>query len=436
MICQLGDDLLLQILIRLPDPGFACRCKSVCKRWSSLISSLCFNRRFVYHHQSINQLPMPEDPNELQSTVWSFLQRIPIRYVRVPPMPPFRYVRDAPLRVLDCFRDLLLCGFWDIYGDNNELGRSYLVCNLFTKQWIALPLAPKKPVGYKEDVGRLVCEPCDPKKFDLGDDKAFVYSSEYRFKVVCYYQHMQSTKLDVFCSESGGWTQEAIVLSGYLRCGNKSVVSCNGELFWSHHKIKELEVGRINRLVAAFNPFRRDIRPTAIDVSAFAAKPWWVISVSQGALHVIAFEDNAVPVRRLSVWRLEVDRKSWRKLCEGLLNEKTSRCGNYEVESCSHQLCLHPYKPEVVLFNWRAGEKTNAILSWDLHREEVELFAELEGGPAVSRFMVFQPRVHCWPTPIPRYEELRGMYDGSYNFCAQSANKAAVTPSLLPSIMR
>ncbi|CAI0546799.1 unnamed protein product [Linum tenue] len=160
--------VLVEILIRLPDPRFACRCKSVCKRWSSLISSLCFNRRFVYHHQSINQLPMPEDPNELQSTIWSFLQRIPLRHVRVPPMPPFRYVRDAPLRVLDCFRDLLLCGFWDIYGDNNELGRSYLVCNLFTKQWVALPLAPEKPVGYREDVGSQKISKSEEGQFVMG----------------------------------------------------------------------------------------------------------------------------------------------------------------------------------------------------------------------------------------------------------------------------
>ncbi|CAN0909726.1 hypothetical protein LINGRAHAP2_LOCUS25926 [Linum grandiflorum] len=50
-ISKLGDDLLVEILIRsFPDPKSACRCKAVCKQWSSLISSPSFNRRFVSHY--------------------------------------------------------------------------------------------------------------------------------------------------------------------------------------------------------------------------------------------------------------------------------------------------------------------------------------------------------------------------------------------------
>ncbi|CAL1361853.1 unnamed protein product [Linum trigynum] len=46
------DDLLLEILIRLPDPITAWRCKPVCKHWNSLVSTRYFKRRFVSHHQS------------------------------------------------------------------------------------------------------------------------------------------------------------------------------------------------------------------------------------------------------------------------------------------------------------------------------------------------------------------------------------------------
>ncbi|CAL1409520.1 unnamed protein product [Linum trigynum] len=38
-ISKLGDDLLVAILIRLPNARSAFLCKSVCKRWSSLIST-------------------------------------------------------------------------------------------------------------------------------------------------------------------------------------------------------------------------------------------------------------------------------------------------------------------------------------------------------------------------------------------------------------
>ncbi|CAI0546825.1 unnamed protein product [Linum tenue] len=399
MISQLGDDLLVQILIRLPDPRPACRCKSVCKRWNSLISTPSFNRRFVHHHRSSNHhLPLPDDPNELQSTIRR-LGFLPRAYV----------LND--LRVLDCFKDLVLCGFWDLYNNNDIPGRSYLICNPFTKQWVALPLAPKKRIGYEQAVARLVCEPRNPKKLYLGDndEPAFVYSSEYRFRVVCIYQVGSSTELDLFFSETWKWRREVLSLRDCVRSGNKSVVSssCNGELFWSYHKLEDLkQLGRVHYSVAAFDPFRFDAgrRPASIDVSAFAAKPCWVISVSQGALHVIAFEGRGageVVGWRLSVWRLEEDRRSWRKLCEGLVSKKTTRCGKYRVERCDVELCLHPSKPGVVLFNWLDGDRdANAILSWDLRRKEVELFAELEGGPGVCRFMVFQPRVHCWPTSI------------------------------------
>ncbi|CAL1406430.1 unnamed protein product [Linum trigynum] len=141
MMGKLGDDLLVEILIRLPNPRSACRCKSVCRRWNSLISSLCFNRRFVSHHQTmeLHIPPMPGNPNELLGTILSFL----------PPMP-------YTLKVLDCVKDMVLCGFWDLDCDNGELGRSYLVCNPFTKQWVALPLAPEKSDGYKAPVARFL----------------------------------------------------------------------------------------------------------------------------------------------------------------------------------------------------------------------------------------------------------------------------------------
>ncbi|CAI0416948.1 unnamed protein product, partial [Linum tenue] len=130
----LGEDLLVEILIRgLPNPRSACRGKLVCKLWSSLISNPRFNRNFVSYHQITNQLnhpPMPSDPYELHLIIRNFL----------PPMP--KQVSDT-ITVLDCNQDLVLCGFWDVDPYQvRERSRSYLVCNPFTKQWIALPLAP------------------------------------------------------------------------------------------------------------------------------------------------------------------------------------------------------------------------------------------------------------------------------------------------------
>ncbi|CAI0546602.1 unnamed protein product [Linum tenue] len=62
-IGRLGDDdLLVEILIRLPDPRSAFRCKSICKRWNSLISAPYFSRRFLSHHRALSAAAAAEPP--------------------------------------------------------------------------------------------------------------------------------------------------------------------------------------------------------------------------------------------------------------------------------------------------------------------------------------------------------------------------------------
>ncbi|CAI0421088.1 unnamed protein product [Linum tenue] len=146
-ISKLGDDLLTEILVRgFPNPRSACRSRAVCKQWRSLISDPCFGRRFLSYHQSMNTHPQLLHSTDKESALLSFI-----------PWPAdcasdieYELTRFA---VFDCFKDLLLCGFW---------------------------------------------EPGD--------------GSEYRFRVVCIYQDVNSMKLDVFSSESGEWTKEALVL--------------------------------------------------------------------------------------------------------------------------------------------------------------------------------------------------------------------------------
>ncbi|CAL1409662.1 unnamed protein product [Linum trigynum] len=422
-INKLGDDLLVEILIRgLPNPRSACSSKLVCKRWSSLISGPRFNRRFVSRGRETNP-PMPDDPLELLGIIRGFL----------PPMP--HGVVDT-LRVLDCNKDLVLCGFWDLGEDyeKDERSRSYLVCNPFTKQWIALPLAPRKPCrgSYREQAG-LVCEPSISHKLDLGDDdgEAFVYF-EYRFRVVrTYIDVFVGSKIDVFCSETGEWAKEALV------CRNEfilqSLVSCNEELFWAYDKDPDVR----KFWVARFNPFRLDMPPASIDPPAlFSVERKWSVYVSQGALHFLLLENETIPVR-FTVWRLEEeegdDQYRWGKQFERSLSE-TSKCCDYDIvgDGC-RPLGLHPHKPEIAFFRCNAGKNKNAILCYDDSAREAELkvFGELAGLPDGHGLRVFQPRVCCWPTPIPRYRELQGVYDGSYSFWFQTQSKAK-TPPLPP----
>uniref|UniRef100_A0A2N9J502 F-box domain-containing protein n=1 Tax=Fagus sylvatica TaxID=28930 RepID=A0A2N9J502_FAGSY len=48
-IDELPDDLLCEILKRLPSSQWVLQCKSVSKRWYSLISDPCFIRSFIHH---------------------------------------------------------------------------------------------------------------------------------------------------------------------------------------------------------------------------------------------------------------------------------------------------------------------------------------------------------------------------------------------------
>ncbi|CAI0453103.1 unnamed protein product [Linum tenue] len=330
---------------------------------------------------------------------------------------------QSRLRVLDCNKDLVLCGFLDLARLSEESSRAYLVCNPFSKQWVALPLAPRKYAYYDSPAARLVCEPRARIKLDLGDDQSFIYS-EHRFRVVCIYQaRVENTiKLDVFCSESGEWSKEAFVFDSCDKIGPRSVISCNGELFLKYCASR---ANNMPNLVAGFNPFCLDMPPTSIDVSPFLMEAPWFISNSQDALHVIALENRTLPVRA-SVWRLEEDRKSWRKECEGLVN-RTSLRRRYDVERCCEPF-LHPDKPELVFFSRVADKSRNALMCCDLGWEEPTLFAKLERQSDAHHLQVFLPRFSCWATPIPSYKQLQGMCGGS-SFCHESSNDAEC-PSL------
>ncbi|CAI0546098.1 unnamed protein product [Linum tenue] len=396
------DDLLLEILIRLPDPGTALRCKPVCKRWSSLISSPYFNRRFISHHQSKNAEGPPGEPSSL-------LSFIPL---------PNEEIRRRSI-IFDCFKDLLLCGFTERGDYNGELARLYLVCNWFTKQWIALPLAPERtesPLGF---VARLVCEPCRNSNhtLELGDGQVFVYSAEYRFRVVYAYQEMRAavTKLDVFCSESGKWTKEALVLDGYGKNLRQNMISLNGKLWWSY--LKQGETG-----IVAVNPFCPHITPIINNASGvLVASSKCNIAVSQGALYILVLEENEISPD-VNVWSLEKDGKSWGIQYKVFLN--SSRFKDLQVSEC--YICdLHPEKPEIVFLELFNLVHHLGIFTFNLTSGELEFaFDRLY----IPHFMVLhiQPKVSYWPTPIPRYEELQGIYDGSYNCLVQSREATIV----------
>ncbi|CAI0403643.1 unnamed protein product [Linum tenue] len=76
LFSKLDVDLLLEVLIRLPDPRSAVRCKPVCKLWNSLLPAPYFSPRFLSHHPisfAGEPKPPPLTPSELRELILSFL---------------------------------------------------------------------------------------------------------------------------------------------------------------------------------------------------------------------------------------------------------------------------------------------------------------------------------------------------------------------------
>ncbi|CAL1362986.1 unnamed protein product [Linum trigynum] len=377
-----------------------------------------------YHLQSPFHCSSPEKVPT--SSAVSSLTRPPVD-TQLSPVP-----NEAlpALRAFDCFKDLLLCGFADLFG---ELGRSYLICNPFTNQWIALPLAPKQPEGgYNGSAVVLACQPrtTSSSKYNfvqqLGDEAepepAFVYS-EYRFRVVCHFQCCDNMMLYVFCSESRKWTK--VFFKHAVKRAWTNVTWWNGRMFWMH-----LHYISLCKKLAAYDPFRLDIAPEFMHVPSILwsalCKGCGNFSVSQGAFHIVILEVESVgdfSRDALTVWRLEEDTGNWNLQYELVLKTTTSSSsslwGDYELNKCS-VLDLHPEKPEVVFFKYL----NDCVFSCNLRTGtgEPEFFSAVNLKCYEPGWRALHPRVSCWPTPIPSYEDLRGMYDGSYDCWVQSSS--------------
>ncbi|CAL1405025.1 unnamed protein product [Linum trigynum] len=416
IISTLGDDedLLVEILIRLPGSKSALQCKSVCRRWNALISAPYFSLRFVSHHQSLSA-----DESEQPVLTISQVRRLISSFL------PFPYGTESRFSVLDSVKDLLLLGFWDRETSDQELRRTHLVCNPFTKQWVALPLAPKMAARYSRYrwVVKLVCEPLD------------------EFRVVRMYNPMTTVrggraKVDVyiFCSRSRRWTKSVLTLDANLMCWGctayERVVSTNGKFYWL--------IGTLVRgVVVKWDPFCRDYGTTfpmllegcQLDSQMRCYGPW----ISEGAVHIVC-KETSMSSMLLSVWRLVEDGKGggcWRKEYEVLWSNDLSCTrkssdggGSSEIETLDlrfdRAVGMHPEKPEIVfLLAFHSNPRDSAILSWNFRNSELE-FVTYQDDDEPKHFIpqdekVFQPRVGFWPSLIASCEKLRNVYNGSYS---------------------
>ncbi|CAI0501123.1 unnamed protein product [Linum tenue] len=387
-ISSLDDNLIFEILTRLSNPRSVLRCKSVCKRWNSLISTPDFLPDFLRRiatHGSEDEFPLLF-PQSQQETM-GFLP-IPDKY-----RPRFR--------VLASCHDLILCGL----TTRDYVENWFYVCNPFTKQWVILPLAPNRGEALRSQrimVG-FVCQPCYSY---CGFKDQVLIDSQFKFRVVILYENGGA----VFCSESGKWVdrfnhfQEGY---GHFVTSDSHITlpSFDGKVYWKDDDSRQL---------VGFDPFDIGGVVETIDFSElYSHSPQLVcrfdIGVSKGSLHMIVaeqLEGDDSSVDGLSVWRLE-GKKNWKlenrmslRSILGRFNlQKNNRGGLMNSLEVKGVLGMHPSKPEIVYLAYANFGACYAV-SCNFKSEELELCGT---STLESRFCwnVFQPEVPFWPTPVP-----------------------------------
>lgn len=175
---RFNDEMLLQILCCLPLKS-AVACKSVCKRWLSIISSQCFVRCFISRH------------NRHHKQQYYLVLRAAGRYILLSselPNPDISFSflpsssssstnssRASSFDILASSDDLLLCSKTEEL-DGNSI---YLICNPFTKGWL-FELPPPPPSTSDHSFGFT----CKPYYKVNGDREAVMVNSSCRFRVV------------------------------------------------------------------------------------------------------------------------------------------------------------------------------------------------------------------------------------------------------------
>ncbi|KAM3380362.1 hypothetical protein P3S68_005935 [Capsicum galapagoense] len=183
------DQVLHEILIRLPTNKEATRCKLVCKRWFSLLSS----DHFFLHAEGLSRLT------------------VDLRFLYA-----YRSI-DHTISLAASSGDLIL-----LDGRNHPAWNYYYICNIITRQWFALPPAHSETRGgYGESVGFLY-EPLD------NDDRCSNYVV-LRFSPYGYYREGNARfDVQIFSSHKGTWTRSLVTSPRLFNCPDFRLLLVDG----------------------------------------------------------------------------------------------------------------------------------------------------------------------------------------------------------------
>ncbi|XP_050243782.1 F-box protein At5g07610-like isoform X1 [Quercus robur] len=418
---ELPDAILFEILYRLPC-RWALQCKSVSKRWCSVISHPLFVRNamlhrlpfsksntdpftlVLYHAKKILALPFDEDcggvgDGDGDGDGLDFLNFLPcIEFAR----------KNYPFCVEASFNDLLLIRS-EVLPIVNSGFTEYYICNPITKQWIILPRLPYQ--GYRGIV--LVGFICIPDSCDK--EQGCITNAHYSYRVVRIYSPTQSNstqiRMQIFSSDTGEWCDSLVSSprgfnSLFGTPQHAGVVACNGVLHWVD------ENDRMIRGFVVFDPFNNAQGCRYIDPPIDLSLGEWVsFGVFQGRLRI--FQDSSLQYSRsFSVWELEDynNAGTWCLKYKIYFKDMVSEYSDLlkmakEKISTGSLLAFHPNVGEFVFLQFR-----KCIVLCNMRTRVLTMAGRLEkllpcksiyssnSIPAKYVFLVGQP---SWPTPVP-----------------------------------
>ncbi|KAJ4831231.1 hypothetical protein Tsubulata_028247 [Turnera subulata] len=420
------DDLLVEVLVRLPSPKLVFQCILVCKRWRSIITSSDFVRRFIisrhHHHHIKNNITAPHDRDHHHHIHDNFpFSKFICSHASYPGLPEIwtpktqlqlnqNYYSSALFRrsvldfsfiplekkeqsfyILAVFNDLVLCA---IRGNSNKSGldQCYL-CNPSTKKWVGLP--PRYGCALRG--AGLICEPyyCyDGRGGARGEGEGgynnIKVNEQYRYRVVLINyssRSISSPLLDMYSSETGKWsTILHSEISGYTNpggCCRSNTVVYKGKLYW------------FNAVdIVAFDPFHPE-KSCCIKLPTDCGiyqdyRQRFCLGLCRGFLRMIKVRSTFQNTVSVTVWELKDDRSGGWSL----------ECNNVELELFMEKapvgfFTCHPTDPNLVYLVCRGSR---IVFSYHLQTGELEEAYKLPGKwHEVISFPFVLP---LWPTPI------------------------------------
>lgn len=406
----LPDESLLEILCRLPCSKSAIQCKSVCKRWASLISCPFFIGLFTADKKR-KQLQLfctllRAYPSRGKKDTWSGLTM----YLR----DPVFKLKKLSFSSLPTFKDGNATAFTMHASCNDlfvyckdELGKQYYyICNVRTEQWLLLP---SFPFYYRTFVVAFICDPYYMYDHEQKDgaisSNNVVLNPAYRYSIVVlpYECHKRSMmRAHLFSNYKNGTSEwREIVLSLPQPCrlvGKNSGFVFDGKL---HFVCFEG--------IICFDPYDVDGNKSGVFKCHIIAWPYVMslggqrIGECRGRLLLCFYADTTLLVwclkdYEMSEWSLEhsIAMQDWiiRNECVSSYVKRDSRLGLL----CGQLLAIHPTNPDVVYLLFPRW-----IVLCKLSARTVEIASRIDavGAGLIPSFFPFQSMLPSWPTPLP-----------------------------------